>query len=115
MVLLPLVCPEFYHLDTCFCPINEKTALVYPPSFAEKSLKLIAKVFPDLIEVSQHEAMDLMACNAVSFFGSSVVLHRGSAEVNKALRERGFEVYEVETGEFMKSGGSVFCMKMYVF
>ena len=27
------------------------------------------------------------------------------------LARRGFDVHEVETGEFLKSGGSVFCLK----
>jgi N-dimethylarginine dimethylaminohydrolase len=32
-----------------------------------------------------------------------------------ALLSESYEVYETETGEFMKSGGSVFCMKMMMY
>jgi len=30
----------------------------------------------------------------------------------EALKQCGYRIYETETSEFMKSGGSVFCMKM---
>ena len=56
-----------------------------------------------------------MACNAAAFHDRFVVLQKGANEVNEKLRAAKFEVIEVETGEFMKSGGSVYCMKMNVF
>ncbi len=115
VLLLEMKTERFYHLDTCLCLIDEKTALVYPPSFTEKSFELISHSFPNLIIVNQVEAMEQMACNGASFFGKKVVIQKGSEEVCKALRSKGFEVFEVDTSEYMKSGGSVFCMKMSVF
>jgi N-dimethylarginine dimethylaminohydrolase len=60
--------------------------------------------------VEESEA-ELFACNAAAFFGDTVVIQRGAARTTAELAQRGFDVREVETGEFMKSGGSVFCMK----
>ena len=39
----------------------------------------------------------------------------GANEANAKLRSAGFNVVEVDTSEFMKSGGSVFCLKMMVY
>lgn len=113
--LLELRTELFYHLDTCFCPIDETTALVYPPALSEAGLEQVHRLFEHVIEVDTYEASDLMACNAAPFLGKYVVIQAGAVKVNWALREMGFEVLEVETSEFMKSGGSVFCMKMQLF
>jgi N-dimethylarginine dimethylaminohydrolase len=102
--------PRFYHLDTCFCAVSERTAIVFPQAFTEESMALVRRVFEDVIEVDEAEA-ELFACNAAAFFGKVVVIQRGASRTIAALRERGFDVREVETAEFMKSGGSVFCMK----
>ncbi|MBZ5619667.1 MAG: hypothetical protein LAQ69_13230 [Acidobacteriia bacterium] len=105
----------FYHLDTCFCPIDEKTVLVYPPALTAPGMDLLRDVFERVIEVDAYEARDSMACNAAPFLGRHVVIQTGAVKVNRALLDLGFEVIEVETSEFMKSGGSVFCMKMHLF
>ncbi|MEK6706179.1 MAG: arginine deiminase-related protein [Bdellovibrionota bacterium] len=115
VITLELKTERFYHLDTCFCPIDEKTVLVYPPSLTDKGMALIRKIFSDVIVVNQYEAMERMACNAAAFLSKHVVIQRGSEQVNQELRRRGFKVTEVETSEYMKSGGSVFCMKMTLF
>lgn len=112
---LKLHSDHFYHLDTSFCAINERTAMIYPSAFDEQGLGLIRAVFSDVIEVSEHEALRGFACNATPIGGRCVVIQRGNARAVAQLRERGLEVHEVDTSEFMKSGGSVFCMKMYVF
>jgi N-dimethylarginine dimethylaminohydrolase len=105
----------FYHLDTCFCPLDEETVLVYPPALTGEGMEMVRHAFPRVIEADRHEAEELMACNAAAFPGKNVVIQRGSVKVNQRLRELGFQVSEVSTSEFMKSGGSVFCMKMYLF
>lgn len=112
---LALQSEAFYHLDTCFCAVSESTALVHSGSLAPQAVALVRAVFRDVIDVPDNEARCGMACNACSLFGKIVVIQRDNARTVAALRERGFEVVEVETGEFLKSGGSVFCMKMYVF
>jgi len=62
--------------------------------------------------VPEKEASGKMACNAASFFGKTVVIQKGAETTVGKLRTSGFEVIEVETSEFMKSGGSVYCLKM---
>lgn len=39
IVICELVHPKFYHLDTCFAPVDQTTALWYPPAFSENTKK----------------------------------------------------------------------------
>ena len=109
---LRLTDPDFYHLDTCFCPLDEQTALIYPDAFDEDGLGLIRAFFPRVIEAPEDEARGLFACNAHSPDGEHVFIQRGCTETVAQLRDAGYTPVEVETGEFLKSGGSVFCMKL---
>ncbi len=112
VITLELVSDKFYHLDTCFCVLNEHTVLIYSKAFTDESLELIHAVFENVIEASKYEAEELFACNATSPDGKNVFIQQGCTDVNQNLREHNFNVHEFSTGEFLKSGGSVFCMKM---
>ena len=112
VIALELVDEKFYHLDTCLCVLNEDTALIYPKAFTEDGLKKIKSIFTTVIEANQHEAEDLFACNATSPDGKNVFIQKGCVEVNQRLEDLGFVVHEFNTDEYLKSGGSVFCMKM---
>jgi len=114
IIALELLHPSFYHLDTCFCMLNEETALIYPGAFTDEGLQLIRSLIPNIIEANQHEAEELFACNATCPDGENVIIQYGCVDVNQQLRKAGFIVHEVSTDEFRKSGGSVFCMKMMV-
>lgn len=112
VVLLELKDDKFYHLDTCFCVLNEKTALIYPDAFTEQGLAVIHKLFEKVIVATQYEAEKLFAVNAACPDGKNVLIQQGATDVNQKLRDAGFSVHEYSTYEFIKSGGSVFCMKM---
>ena len=109
---LRLIDALFYHLDTAFCAIDHRTVMIYAPAFAPESLALIKHVFERVVEVSHADATNF-ACNAVAL-GKNVVLQRGSSAACRALEALNYESVEVDTGEFMKSGGSVFCLKMQI-
>lgn len=112
VVILELKNPSFYHLDTCFCVLNTDTVLVYPPAFTSEGMELIRAGFNNVIEAPPSEAEELFACNAACPNGRNVVIQKGCKEVNQALKKHKFAFHEVDTSEFLKSGGSVFCMKM---
>lgn len=111
-IRLELVDPDFYHLDTALAPIDERTCLWFPPALAPAGQELVRALFADPIEVDEAEARRLFACNAWSPDGEHVLIQAGCERASSALRERGHTVLELETGEFLKSGGSVFCMKL---
>ena len=112
VIALELTDPKFYHLDTCLCILNEDTVLIYPSAFTEKGLALIRGMFKNVIEATKYEAENLFACNATSLDGKNVFIQQGCVDTNQKLHEAGFKVHEFSTYEFLKSGGSVFCMKM---
>jgi len=112
VIALELQQEEFYHLDTCMCVLNEDSVLVYSDAFSAEGMKLIRSMFDTVIEASAYEAEKLFAVNAVSPDGKNVLIQQGCTDVNQKLRDAGFYVHEYSTYEFLKSGGSVFCMKM---
>ena len=114
VIELELVNPSFYHLDTCFCALSPTAALVYPAAFDAESLALLHAMFPTVIEVEERDANEFFACNAHCLDGRWVVLQRGASATVAALRGAGFDPVEVETSEFLKSGGSVFCLKLMI-
>jgi N-dimethylarginine dimethylaminohydrolase len=115
VVLLELKTEDFYHLDTCLMILNSETAAIQPTAFSETGVKLIKTIFKDVIEVSREENIKAFACNGYCPDGKNVVIQSGAENLNQQLRSRGFTVHEVNTSEFMKSGGSVFCMKMALY
>jgi N-dimethylarginine dimethylaminohydrolase len=114
VVPLRLVDPRFYHLDTCLCALDAETALVFPGAFDAPSRDAIRLRFAHVLEVEEGEALGALACNAAAFPGGTVVLDRRAERTARDLGRRGFRVIEVDTGEFLKSGGSVFCMKQWL-
>ncbi|MDO8629397.1 MAG: arginine deiminase-related protein, partial [Phycisphaerales bacterium] len=61
---LRLIDPRYYHLDTCFHPLDEETAIVYPEAFDEYSRQVLYDWFPNVIAVSAEEA-ERFCCNAI--------------------------------------------------
>jgi N-dimethylarginine dimethylaminohydrolase len=112
VLALHLEDPDFYHLDTCLCILDETTALIYPGAFDADGLGLLRRLFPRLLEAPEDEARRRLACNAHSPDGRHVMIQRGNAHTCRILNESGFTPLEIETGEFLKAGGSVFCMKL---
>jgi N-dimethylarginine dimethylaminohydrolase len=112
VIALALHDPHFYHLDTCMSVLDEKTVLIEPKAFQPEGLALIHHVFERVIEAPSDEAINFFAVNAHCPDGKHVVIQRGCTETCAQLEAAGFTTIEVETTEFLKSGGSVFCMKM---
>ncbi|WP_412067468.1 dimethylarginine dimethylaminohydrolase family protein [Rubrivirga sp. IMCC43871] len=112
VIPLELTDPDFYHLDTCLCPLDEETALYFPGAFTEEGRETIKSHFSRTIEAPEDDARERFACNAHSPDGTHVLIQQGCDETNGLLRAAGYEVIELDTGEFLKSGGSVFCMKL---
>ena len=103
--------PRFYHLDTCLSILDPETGsgFFYPKAFEDpKALKKILK----LKSVSKRDAMKF-CCNSV-VLGDNVVIPAGSKKILEFLREKGYNVFEVEMSEFIKSGGAAQCLVLYL-
>jgi N-dimethylarginine dimethylaminohydrolase len=109
---LELVNPRFYHLDTCFCPLEGGYAMYYPPAFDEASRAAIEKHVPAAKRIAIHEEDALaFACNAVNI-DDKVVVNRATPAFVKALGAKGLEVVQTPLSEFMKAGGSAKCLTL---
>ncbi len=111
IVELELVDERFYHLDTCFLALDRDTVLIHPPAFADPAP--IHAHFRRVLEVDAHEAVTALACNAAAFFGTDIVIDRRATKTIAQLHDLGYRVHPVDTGEFLKSGGSVYCLHNY--
>jgi N-dimethylarginine dimethylaminohydrolase len=112
VVPLRLVDARFYHLDTCFCPLEGGHLLYYPPAFDDDAQAAIAARVPAAKRIVAAEADALaFACNAVNL-GDAVVLNRASPALRNRLREAGFATQEVDVSEFLKAGGAVKCLSL---
>jgi N-dimethylarginine dimethylaminohydrolase len=109
---LRLVDQRFYHLDTCFCPLEGGYLMYYPPAFDDDSRALIEKRVPAArrIAIGEEDAL-AFACNAVNI-DDKVVVNRATSAFVKALGAKGFEVVQTPLSEFMKAGGSAKCLTL---
>ena len=104
--------PDFYHLDTCLSVLDAKTALYYPDAFDDAGRALLEHGFDTLLPVPEHEARELFACNAHCPDGTHVLIQEGCDVTEATLHDAGFTPIPLDTSEFLKAGGSVFCMKV---
>ncbi len=106
-----LINSYFYHLDTCFCPLGDGTAMIYPGAFTPEDVRALEK-FLTLIAVPENDAKRF-ACNAV-VLGKDVIVPAGCEETYAILRARGFTVHPVQLDEYIKAGGAAKCLSLKV-
>lgn len=109
---LRLVDPRFYHLDTCFCPLDGGDLLYYPEAFDAASQARINSLIPPERRIAVNAAdAGGFACNAVSV-EKQIFLNQASPELALALQERGYFLNILELSEFMKAGGAAKCLTL---
>lgn len=104
--------PSFYHLDTCFCPLEGGYLLHYAPAFDGPSNAAIEARVPAhrRLALSREDAADF-ACNTVNI-GKSIILNHASRELITQLNAWGFEVTSTVLTEFMRAGGAAKCLSL---
>lgn len=116
IAILELKNPKFYHLDTCLSVLNSTTAMVCQEAFTPAGLELLNALFPNLLEIPLREAdAPGFACNAHCPDGKHVIIQKNNLQTHALLLKHHFIPIEVDTSEFIKSGGSVYCMKLMYF
>jgi arginine dihydrolase len=109
---LELVDAHCYHLDTCLCPLNRESALIYSGAFTPESVEKIRAGFERVHELSREEAVQFMGNGIV--VNGRFITRRLTSHLSQILGQEGLTPVIVETTEFEKSGGSVFCMKSFI-
>ncbi|UTR08840.1 dimethylarginine dimethylaminohydrolase family protein [Evansella sp. LMS18] len=103
---------KYLHLDCVFNVISPTEALIYPGVIDKEKEELLASRY-NLIEVSEEEQFTL-GTNVLSIGNKKILSLPVNKNVNKQLRDRGYEVIEVDITEIIKSGGSFRCCTMPV-
>jgi lysine-ketoglutarate reductase/saccharopine dehydrogenase-like protein (TIGR00300 family) len=112
VVSLRLIDKRFYHLDTCFCPLERGFLMYYPPAFDARSNAQIERRVPAEKRLVLDEVDSIhFAANAVNI-GETLVLHRASDALKNQLSLAGFQVFEAPLSEFIKSGGAARCLTL---
>jgi len=110
VVPLQLVDPYCYHLDTCFCPLNNDAALVFPGAYSADAFVTLRQFWKRVHLLTAHEAYCFMADGIVA--NGSYITSRVTPQLEAILATEGLKPVIVETSEFEKAGGSCFCMTM---
>lgn len=106
-----LIDPYYYHLDTCFAPLDKETVVINPKAFEQKDLDKINNLFPNIIFVNPADNK-LLACNLV-VIGKIIVVGKGiSNKLKNDFKKYGYTAIETPTYEFIKGGGSVKCLTL---
>jgi N-dimethylarginine dimethylaminohydrolase len=109
---LELATEQFYHLDTCFCPLPGGEVLYYPPAFTVDGRRAIrGHVAKDLLIEASDEDAARFCVNAVAF-DRTVVMAEAADRLRAVLRERGYRLVEVDLSPFILSGGGAYCMTL---
>jgi N-dimethylarginine dimethylaminohydrolase len=108
LIALELAQPHFYHLDTCFFPLDARTAVYYPGAFDNYGRKVIERFVQNPVTVDTPDARQF-ACNAFRV-NRKVVMNKASRGLKHKLAKLGYDVVETPTSEFIKAGGSVKCL-----
>jgi len=109
VIPLHLVDRYCYHLDTCLCPLNDEAALIYPGAYAAESLATLREYWNRIYELTADEAHRFMG-NGIVANGRYLTPHL-TPHLAAILSQEGLAPVVIDTSEFEKSGGSLFCMK----
>lgn len=101
---------EYLHLDCVFNILSPEYALVFPDALRREEYDMLSRHYT-LIEVDEHEQFT-MGVNVLSIAPGKVISLPHNKKVNEKMREKGFEVIEVDFSEIIKSGGSFRCCTM---
>ena len=81
VVPLHLIDPRFYHLDTCFAPLEGGYVMYFPDAFDHLSLHRIEAFYPPEKRIVIREADAIcFACNAINV-GRTIILNRISRKL----------------------------------
>jgi len=119
VIPLKLIDDNFYHLDTCFCIIDQDTVAICKNAFDDEGLKMIQAGFKKVWEIPFEEAVSSFALNSLVLTAPDGELHAilpmNIVVLKSCLMGLKATIVEVETSEYLKSGGSVYCMKMLTY
>lgn len=101
-----------YHLDTCFCPLNNDAVLIFAGAFDAEALASVHKHWKRVHLLDAQEAHRFMG-NGIVVNGRYITPYV-TPQLEAILAQEGLTPAVVDTSEFEKAGGSCFCMKTFL-
>ena len=101
--------PKYLHLDMIFNIVDEKIAVAYWEGLPEHFQQYLMEQGYDIIRIEE-EGVFKHFSNLQALGNKRVISLKANTEVNRQLRERGFEVFELNSVEILKTGGGPHCM-----
>ncbi len=105
-----LIDPYFYHLDTCLHALDKQTILYYPPAIDASSQRMLKRKYKKAIPLLEEDALNFSA-NMVRI-KDTAFLYDCSSELETTLAVLGYLVERLDLSEFLKTGGSINCLKL---
>ncbi len=113
VVPLELKNADYYHLDTALALLNGRDVVAVKEAFSDEGWELITAAFQNVIEADPLEAKHHLSANLFCPNSKDVVIDEGNTKLIQKLEELNYRVHPVDTSEFLKAGGSVFCLKLF--
>lgn len=110
IISLGLSNPYFYHLDTCLSPLPGGNFIYYPDAFDDESRLVLKKMKG--YEISEELCVNY-GCN-LGVIGNTVVTSFCDTSLKGVCKKLGLNLVTVKMGEFMKSGGGVRCLTLFL-
>ena len=114
VISLELIDPYFYHLDTCFGPLNDSVVVINEKAFTEKSLITIYDKFRTVITTNKKDN-SVLGCNLVVVEDCALLGKGISEDLKREIAKYKFKIIETDMSEFLKGGGSVKCLALEIF
>ncbi len=103
--------PRYLHLDTQFTLVSKHLGVACLETLEAGFAERMAGLGIDLLPATPGE-VDRLEANLLSLGGCRVVAPAGDSRLNLELRRRGYDLIEVEIGQFVRCGGGVHCLTM---
>ncbi len=110
IIPLGLSNPYFYHLDTCFLPLPNGQFVYYPDAFDDES-RLILERYSSY-EVTEEFCVNY-GCNLVAI-GKILITTFNDYSLKDICQKDGLSVKVLKMDEFIKSGGGVRCLTLFL-
>lgn len=101
--------PRYLHLDMIFNIVGKKTAVAYWDGLPKEFQDYLIKNDYDIIRIDEAGVFKHFS-NLQALGNRKVISLKANKDVNNELVIRGFEVFELDSEEILKTGGGPHCM-----
>jgi N-dimethylarginine dimethylaminohydrolase len=102
--------PRLYHLDVCFCTLDERRAIVAPDAWTRAGCELVKKLVPEPLVLELDEALTFCANSVV--LGKTLIMPNCPPRVGRILEQWGYTICVSPVSEFLKAGGAAHCLTL---